>query len=160
MSNRRDEIVAALRAVRVRSPKLARTIAELIIEREAERTITTRGWSGVIELAQLCRVRGEPPTMDEARAAYRGVPSLVMYGSRRLYGDDLRDRDNKIALNLMVLDGLGLATTSHKDDRSMKSSRTALPDGERPPSLALAMHEATGIGESVIATVWTRRGPR
>ena len=97
-------------------------------------------------------------TFDETVEVYRGAETLRDFGRHGKATGEPTGRDVAICLWLGLLKDSGLPVTSPRYDRNPCSPRTDLSSEERSPSLALAMHEATGIGESVIASAWRRRG--
>ena len=138
-------------------PLLAFHVGPMIVELEAQADPVQEALIGANAWREHHAGTGAEITLEDAIALYRDVVPLRMVAEQRGSQHDNEKRNLLIVMMLEKLEGLGLPVTSHADDRSMKSSRTSLPRDERPPSLALAMHIATRIGESVIAAAWKRR---
>ena len=90
---------------------------------------------------------------NEAVGIYRHAFALRTIGRRRLSGVAAIDRDVEIALCLRDLDGCGLPVSSWKSDQRTGED---LAGDQRRPSLAMALAEATGIGEMTIKAAWTK----
>ena len=97
----------------------------------------------------------DPLTFDEAVEVYRMVSPLCRFGERkRVVGrENKKWHDALICLWLGILAECALPVTSHPDNQQTGEDLT---DDERKKSLAMAMGQATGIGESTIVSVWSK----
>ena len=142
------------------APLIARHVATFTLELEAqsdpvqEAIVEANAWRA--HHAET----GETITLDVAIELYRRVVPLCNVADLRGSQQDNEQRNLLIVMMLKNLDGLGLAATSHAESRSTGEQLPLSVRRERFPSLALAMHIATGIGESVIAAAWKRRRKR
>ena len=148
----REIYMALIRAGMSRRIAWHAAVAPVALEAVAESTD-----EAVIRIRTL-RARyeqtGELVTLEEAIDAYEHVTPLRHLAGVRGSTYDNDQREKLIVLQLGRLEGLGLPVTSHRENRRDGSE---LPPGERKPCLALAMAQATGIGESVIEGAWKRR---
>ena len=139
---------------RIRESLVAAGLSQPAIDAAVKAAIKEeRGVRGTREAyAHACALRARGgPTYDEAVDLYRQVKDAGVFDV-----DDSHLRRGLLYFWLSVLlvprwvPG-HLPATSHRDNQSTGED---LPAGERKRSLAMAMHEATGIGESTIRNVY------
>ena len=97
----------------------------------------------------------DPLRFDEAVEVYRMVRPLCRFGEcKRVGGRENKNmRDALICWWLGILADCALPVTSHPDNQKTGKNFT---DDARKKSLAMAMGQATGIGEPTILRVWSQ----
>ena len=161
MSNERAEFIEAV-LVKFAGvhPLVAKHSAPVVVELESQATPTNEGYIQAAARRAHHDQTGESITLDAAIAVYEGLVPLRNVAGLVRSKQDNEQRDLLIVAMLDKLDGLGLAVTNHAESRSTGEPLPLAERRERFPSLALAMHLATGIGESIIARAWTGRRKR
>ena len=158
MSNERAEVIAAV-LVKFAGvdPLIAKHIAPGIVEMESQAPTVNEVWIQAGAWQAHHAQTGENITLDAAIEVYeRLLPLRDVAGIRRSPLDN-EQRDLLIVAMLARLEDLGLPVTNHKEHRETGEALPMEERRERFPSLALAMHLATGTGESVISRAWKRR---
>ena len=153
LTGRHDKVFDALVRIGM-NPRIAWAAAVAPVALEAIHGSMDEADVRILTLRARHEQTGEGVTLEEASDAYEHVLPLQHLAGVRGSTYDNDARDKLIVMQLERLEGLGLGVTSHREKRS---DGMPLPESDRRPSLALAMHQATGIGEGVIAAAWRER---
>ena len=121
-----------------------------------ERRLDEQAHSRAYALATGLRDRdcfNDPLRFDEAVEVYGMVRQLCRFGRcKRVASRDTDLRKRLICYWLGILTDCGLPVMSHPDDQKTGED---LGDDKRKKSLAMAMAQATGNGESTIKAAWS-----